>query len=244
MLSKEQNLKMVKLQDTINSAINPNWLIANNNWLLAGAMELMEAIDHYGWKWWKASKCDIAQAQLEMVDYWHFVLSKSIIYSQSPESAIYWLMPNEAKPKDVLTFDNKGYVIAEMSVVEKMFLIVGLSASGRFEFYLFESLLKDLDMTWNNLYFQYVGKNVLNLFRQKNGYKTGEYIKIWFDGREDNEHMIEALEELALDLSHDPDTFVLELEFELARRYAETIGQKPKAHHIGGEHEIKEQDKN
>ena len=228
MLSKNQISKMIGLQDSINSKINPDWVGANNNWMLAGAMELMEAIDHYGWAWWKLQSQNIGQAQTELVDYWHFVLSQSMIYAQSQESAVYWLMPREGKPVDVVVFDDTGYVLAEMSVVEKMFLVVGLAASKRFEFYLFQSLMADLDMSWSNLYFQYIGKNILNFLRQKNGYKTGGYIKHWFDGREDNEHMNEALEGLALDpeLRSDPDALVKELEFELARRYAETLGQR------------------
>jgi hypothetical protein len=31
------------------------------------------------------------------------------------------------------------------------------------------------------------------MFRQDHGYKAGSYIKIW-DGREDNEHLVEILE--------------------------------------------------
>ena len=42
------------------------------------------------------------------------------------------------------------------------------------------------------LYRMYVGKNVLNFFRQDHGYKEGSYIKIW-DGREDNEHLSDLL---------------------------------------------------
>ena len=44
-------------------------------------------------------------------------------------------------------------------------------------------------------YSLYIGKNVLNGFRQNNGYNSGEYRKLW-QGREDNEHLIEVLEEL------------------------------------------------
>jgi len=229
MLSTQQVFKMVELQDTINSVVNPNWVVANENWMLAGAMELMEAIDHHGWKWWKNQASDIKQAQVEMVDYWHFVLSKSII--DSPESPTFFLQPNPNKPTDVFTFDNKGFVIAELSVVQKMFLLNGLASVGRFEFYLFESLMADLGMTWDVLYLQYVGKNILNLFRQKNGYKTNEYIKHWFDGREDNEHLFDAME-INEHLKNSPDEFVNEIEFELTRRYAETIGQKALCHNI------------
>jgi hypothetical protein len=53
-----------------------------------------------------------------------------------------------------------------------------------------------LPMGYQELFSLYIGKNVLNRFRQNNGYKTGEYRKLW-QGREDNEHLIELLEQLA-----------------------------------------------
>jgi len=40
-----------------------------------------------------------------------------------------------------------------------------------------------------------VGKNVLNFFRQDHGYKAGTYQKLW-QGREDNEHLVEVLASL------------------------------------------------
>ena len=46
----------------------------------------------------------------------------------------------------------------------------------------------------------YIGKNVLNFFRQDHGYKAGSYIKIW-GGREDNEHLSDIV--AALDVSSD-----------------------------------------
>ena len=42
------------------------------------------------------------------------------------------------------------------------------------------------------LFAKYIGKNVLNKFRQNNGYKEGSYRKIWGD-LEDNEVLIEVL---------------------------------------------------
>jgi hypothetical protein len=44
------------------------------------------------------------------------------------------------------------------------------------------------------LYKLYVGKNILNKFRQDHGYKDGSYIKIW-NGEEDNVTMQKVLEE-------------------------------------------------
>jgi hypothetical protein len=50
------------------------------------------------------------------------------------------------------------------------------------------------------LYSAYVGKNVLNFFRQDNGYKDGTYTKNW-QGREDNEHLVELVAGLDKDAS-------------------------------------------
>ena len=47
----------------------------------------------------------------------------------------------------------------------------------------------------DDLYRHYVGKNVLNFFRQDHGYQDGTYVKQW-QGREDNEHLSELLESL------------------------------------------------
>jgi hypothetical protein len=44
------------------------------------------------------------------------------------------------------------------------------------------------------LYRLYVGKNILNQFRQDHGYKDGSYIKVW-DGDEDNVVMKRIWEE-------------------------------------------------
>lgn len=43
-----------------------------------------------------------------------------------------------------------------------------------------------IGMSGKELYLNYVGKNVLNRFRQDNGYKDGSYVKIW-NGLEDNQ---------------------------------------------------------
>jgi hypothetical protein len=48
------------------------------------------------------------------------------------------------------------------------------------------------NLSFDQLYRMYVGKNVLNFFRQDHGYKDGSYIKVW-DGREDNEHLSDIL---------------------------------------------------
>ena len=60
---------------------------------------------------------------------------------------------------------------------------------------LFHTLMQACGLSADVLYRHYVGKNVLNFFRQDHGYQDGTYIKEW-QGREDNEHLSELLESL------------------------------------------------
>ncbi|MCU7810073.1 MAG: dUTP diphosphatase, partial [Candidatus Thiodiazotropha sp. (ex Notomyrtea botanica)] len=56
----------------------------------------------------------------------------------------------------------------------------------------FTQVMNAADLDFDELYKTYIGKNVLNFFRQDHGYKDGSYIKIWH-GREDNEHLADIL---------------------------------------------------
>jgi hypothetical protein len=78
-----------------------------------------------------------------------------------------------------------------MDLLEKTELLIGFSVFRKISIPLFDAILEDCQMSWDELYRQYVGKNTLNMFRQDYGYKTGEYRKTWRDGREDNEHLAE-----------------------------------------------------
>jgi hypothetical protein len=130
---------------------------------------------------------------MELVDIWHFVLSAAIQskHGNIPLAKMEMLAELNLYQKSV-QFDNQYYGLAHINLLEKLDLLVGLAASRRINLALFESILLDCEMDWLELYKQYVGKNVLNVFRQDHGYKTGTYIKIW-DGREDNEHLVEVL---------------------------------------------------
>jgi dimeric dUTPase (all-alpha-NTP-PPase superfamily) len=193
-ISESQLITMLEFQDGMNSKVNPDWLAANNNWHRAIQVEGVEAIEHHGWKWWKKQDCDLAQLRMELVDIWHFILSASIQakFGNIALAKMEMLAELNLRQKSV-QFDNQYYVLTQLSLLDKLDLLVGLAAAKRASLALFESLLHDCDMEWNDLFKQYVGKNVLNVFRQDHGYKSGTYIKIW-DGREDNEHLVEVLE--------------------------------------------------
>ena len=190
---------MLEMQDGMNKKVNPDWVAANNNWHRAIQVEAVEAIEHHGWKWWKKQNCDMAQLRMELVDIWHFILSTVIQNTRGSIrfSTIEMISELNLSQKSV-QFDNQYYILAKMSLVEKLDLMVGLSAAKRTSLALFDSLLSDCGMSWVELFKQYTGKNVLNVFRQDYGYKAGTYIKIW-NGREDNEHLVEVLD--IIDLS-------------------------------------------
>ena len=80
----------------------------------------------------------------------------------------------------------------------------------------FWDLMAATELNFDDLYRAYVGKNVLNFFRQDNGYKEGTYIKTW-DGREDNEH----LSEITAGMDCDAEDFAEALYDSLMQRYAE-----------------------
>ena len=82
----------------------------------------------------------------------------------------------------------------------------------------FWELMHAVELDFDALYSAYVGKNVLNFFRQDNGYKDGTYVKNWA-GREDNEHLVE----LVASLDHGSEDFADRVYQALQQRYREVV---------------------
>lgn len=182
---------MLVLQSNMNALVFDDWKHRNFAWHRAIYVEAAEMLEHLGaWKWWKKGQPDIAQAQIELVDIWHFGLSMLLLSTDSAK----------AQPDDEdleLLVRSLDYLMAN-------------AAKGSFDLEAFIQLIPLLGMDYDMLYRMYVGKNMLNVFRQKNGYKTGSYVKIWA-GREDNQHLEELLNELPSDDSL-PDTLLQALQ--------------------------------
>lgn len=196
MLTQQQLNTMLSLQNNMNIKVNPEWLTAGYGYLRAAMVESVEAIDHHGWKWWKAQEKDLPQLQMELVDIWHFALSASIIdYKGDIEATATALASQLAENTPHVKFDGQSYSPAGLSLLDNLELMTGLCAAKRFSVPLFMQIVTQSEMTGEELYRQYVGKNVLNFFRQDNGYKAGTYVKTW-NGREDNAHLVEVLDSL------------------------------------------------
>ena len=189
---------MLALQAGMNAKVDPNWITARYPYLRAVAIEGAEAIEHHGWKWWKKQDKDLSQLQMELVDIWHFILSEILLRNDDNESSPLEYLLNalaDANNLQLIELDNTAYKLKETDLVTKLELLIAISVARRIDLGLFESIMRDCELTWTDLFCQYVGKNVLNMFRQDNGYKEGTYRKVW-EGREDNEHLVEILESL------------------------------------------------
>ena len=198
MLSSEQASAMFSLQKTMNTKVDPEWIRARYPYLRAVAIEGAEAIEHHGWKWWKKQDKDLAQLQMELIDIWHFLLSEFLLRHEGDEHKALAHLTEHLKAinsQSNLNFDNQNIQVDSCDLIRKLELLIGTAIAGRIELSLFESIMTDCELTWTELYCQYIGKNVLNIFRQDNGYKKGSYKKIW-RGKEDNEHLVEILNSL------------------------------------------------
>lgn len=164
----------------MNLRINEQWRTAGNEWYRAIWIECGEMLDHYGWKWWKHQEPDMEQVVLEIVDIWHFVLSSLLEHQQDKEAIAQQLS---------LSFnsDHSGLSIPE--AIEN--LASATLNSRQAEIPAFFELMAVAGLSLDDLYRSYIGKNVLNFFRQDHGYKDGTYQKLW-GGREDNEYLVET----------------------------------------------------
>lgn len=175
MLTSIQLVQQAGLQARLNAIVNIDWLKAGYPWHRAAMVEGVEAMDHWGWKWWKKQQPNIPQVQIELVDIWHFLLSHHI---DQREGDIH------AAAGDI-RFEHRNADRVDGGFLPSMQHFVSLVAIGKFDMGSFAACCDAASLSWDELHRLYIGKNVLNIFRQANGYKEGTYVKTW-DGQEDN----------------------------------------------------------
>ena len=181
---KNKLLVMLELQDAMNSRVNSDWRNAKNEWYRAIWTECAEMLDHYGWKWWKHQQPDLGQVQLELVDIFHFAMSDYLLQGNDNQQIAARILDEMASPGRIDDIRQAIEAMAQSTIAEQ-----SMHFSG------FANIMRLIDMDFDQLYRLYVGKNVLNFFRQDHGYKDGSYLKVW-QGREDNEHLAELLSSL------------------------------------------------
>ena len=200
-------LTMLNMQYRMNSRVHPDWRAQGFAWHRAIWVECGELVEHHGYKWWKRQEPDMQQVQLEVVDIWHFGMSSRLGGVASPDA-----LAGE------LAAELEEGAEADSSVLAASDALAGIAAGEeRFCARAFATLMAAAGLDFATLYRQYLGKNVLNFFRQDHGYQDGSYRKLWA-GREDNEHLMELLS--AVDTS-DPQA-EQSLYAALSERYAAT----------------------
>jgi len=203
---KEMFALQQKLNDETNGIGWENGYTKNDriiNWKRCIYMESAELIDSFNWKHWKDinKATDWENATIEIVDIWHFVMSLLLEdYKLNSRGDIDRLV------KDVLDVhgferfskepDNRENADT-MELINDIESIIHMTTTSNTD--LFDGLLKEYftmslkcGVNLKVLYKFYIAKNVLNQFRQDNGYKDGTYKKVW-GTKEDNEVMLEIL---------------------------------------------------
>ncbi len=202
--------EMFILQQRLNDETNgKDWEKGYNkhgriiNWKRCIYMEAAELIDSFNWKHWKDINIDPNwdNITIELVDIWHFVMSLGLEQYKNKNLGDIDEIVNyvvDAKYFDefcgdaVTPIDDDALII--VSTIEQ--LIKNTLGRDGFERILEDFMIISLQCGLNmeTLYRFYLGKNILNKFRQDNGYKEGTYKKVW-NGVEDNVVMTDLLEE-------------------------------------------------
>lgn len=194
-------LLMLQLQSQLNDSTNgEDWVkgltkdAKEINWKRCIYMECAEMIDSFSWKHWKNIKQepDWANLQIEVVDVWHFAMSLAIEnYNKTLRGGIDELAINISNLESFSKIDTKNddfalqkeIIVKVEDIMRKVLSQKELELEALIDDFFDLVLFSGLDL--ETLYRLYVGKNILNQFRQENGYKEGSYIKIWA-GEEDN----------------------------------------------------------
>ncbi len=194
---------MAALQDGYNREVHPEWRTRGYAYYRAVWIECAELLDHFGWKWWKHQEVNLDQVRLEIVDIWHFGLS-DLLRAGLVDERLAERMTALTAPSD--TADLRAAVEA---------LALATLRARAFDLDAFVGVMNALPMSLDELHDAYIGKNVLNSFRQAHGYRDGSYVKTW-GGREDNEH----LSEIAARLDAALPSYPADLKAALEERYA------------------------
>jgi len=201
--------QMLTLQQKLNDATNgEGWEkgVTKNgkliDWKRCSYLECAELIESYPWKHWKNidAEPDYDNIKIEAVDIWHFIMSQMLQDYRIDEKgdietltkAIESLSNFSTFTKEVIPTKKNSY--EQIEVVEDLMRVLFCNESPEALMEAFINVAMQSGLNLTTLYQLYLGKNILNQFRQDRGYKEGNYVKIW-EGKEDNVVMQSILEE-------------------------------------------------
>lgn len=192
---KELIVTMLDTQRLVNEAtIGQDWVARAPNFYLAMQQECAEGIDHLGWKWWTKQEPNNEAARMEVIDVLHFVLAAAMARGYGERSMSPQELADELRREWNCRFlpfvmDAQKFQPKLMQPTSLFSLVSTMAGLQLNPFGMTFTLAESLGMGFNDVYRLYSGKAVLNLFRQRNGYRNGTYQKMWrHDGHlvEDN----------------------------------------------------------
>lgn len=188
-LTKTLIKKMFEKQDELNNHTNgTDWRLNKNlKWYRAIWTEAAELIDYTNWKWWKAQDTNLKDIEMEVIDIWHFMMSDMMTYTDitTCTETVYLAFKNQFEHPSRFAF-SEVQECAEYLAYRTLY-------DHKFHLEAFIKLCSILNLNIEQIYKLYMGKNVLNKFRQDNGYKIKQYQKMW-NGQEDNVHLMKYLD--------------------------------------------------
>lgn len=186
MTIQDKLIEMLTMQDALNQMLHAKW--KDQPWDMSQAIiaECGELLDELGFKWWKHHQPNYDNVRLELVDIWHFVLNTHLV-DRTENEMVLDLQDAIEHSHTFGDFDDK-----EACVKLREWLAIGL-AESTWRTDLFLALCLNYGVTFNELYWLYMIKNTLNMFRWNNGYREGNYQKDW-NGKEDNQVLMEIYE--------------------------------------------------
>jgi len=203
----DKMLQMLQLQQQLNDKTNGlGWEegVTQNgkviDWRRSTYLECAELIESYPWKHWKNidAKPDYENIKIEVVDIWHFILSQALQTYKIKKlgslevlsGAIGSLENFERFCQETTPTTKNSY--EQIETIERLLTKLFEEASIEEIIEVFIEIALQSELNLDALYALYIGKNILNSFRQAHGYKEGTYLKIWGD-KEDNAVMQEIL---------------------------------------------------
>jgi len=195
--SQQMLYSMFQMQQKLNDDTNGiNWESGYNkhgkiiSWKRCIYMECCELIDSFSWKHWKdiSAEPNWQNIQIEIIDIWHFVMSLALEYYHNNkmgniDDIVSYILDNKSFKmfcKEPVNIDNAD----QMEIINQAERIIHITSGvykNPFEMIISEffTVAHNCGLNLESLYKVYIGKNVLNSFRQDNGYKEGTYKKTW-----------------------------------------------------------------
>lgn len=179
--------QLLEAQDFLNSQYDcPEWRTKGHPFADYIWIETGELLNHDGSIFhYRKQVCDTEQVKLELVDILHFGLSVLLVHNTSAEGLSDLIVGAERPSGE----------FADTSVQKYARDLAKAAIKGKFDLFWFTKLCGACGFSFSEIAEAYFIKYTLNRFRINHGQTRGEYTKVWADGREDNEHLMELAEE-------------------------------------------------